>query len=54
MLEIKVDKSPEAALAQIDEKGYAEPYAAVSRKLFKLGVNFSTKTKRIDEGAVLD
>ena len=49
VLEIKVDQSAEAALAQIEEKGYAEPYAADSRKLFKLGVNFSTKTKRIDE-----
>ena len=49
VLEIKVDQSVEAALAQIEEKGYAAPYAADARKLFKLGVNFSTKTKRIDD-----
>ena len=49
MLELKVDESGEAALAQIEEKQYAAPYAADPRKLFKLGVNFSTKTKQIDE-----
>ena len=49
VLELKVDQSAGAALAQIEEKGYAAPYAADARKLFKLGVNFSTKTKRIDD-----
>ena len=49
VLELKVDQSAEAALSQIEEKGYAAPYAADSRKLCKLGVNFSTKSKRIDE-----
>ena len=49
VLELKVDQSAKAALSQIEEKGYAAPYAADSRKLFKLGVNFSTKSKQIDE-----
>ena len=53
VLEIKVDKSAEAALAQIEEKGYAAPYATDSRKLFKLGINFSTKTKQIDDWRVV-
>ena len=54
VLELKVDQSAEAALQQIEEKGYAAPYAADSRKLFKLGVNFSTKTKRVDEWRIVE
>ena len=54
VLELKVDQSAEAALQQIGERGYAKPYAADPRKLFKLGVNFSTKTKRVDEWRVVE
>ena len=54
VLELKVDQSAEAALRQIEEKGYAMPYAADPRKLFKLGVNFSTKTKRVDEWRIVE
>ncbi len=54
VLELKVDQSVEAALRQIEERGYAEPYAADPRKLFKLGVNFSTKSKRVDEWRVVE
>ena len=53
VLELKVDQSAEAALQQMEEKGYAAPYAADPRKLFKLGVNFSTKTKQIDEWRIV-
>lgn len=49
LLELKVDKSAAAALAQMQEKGYAAPYAADARQLFKLGLNFSTQSKQIDE-----
>ena len=54
VLELKVDQSAEAALQQIEEKGYAAPYAADPRKLFRLGVNFSTKTKRVDEWRIVE
>ena len=54
VLELKVDQSAEAALRQIEEKGYAAPYAADPRKLFKLGLNFSTKSKRVDEWRVVE
>ena len=54
VLELKVDQSAEAALQQIEEKGYAAPYAADTRKLFKLGVNFSTKTKQVDEWRIAE
>lgn len=49
IFEFKYDKSPDEALRQIDEKGYAKPYAADPRQLIKIGVNFS-KEKRCVEG----
>jgi len=54
VLEMKADQSAEAALRQIEEKGYAAPYAADSRKLFKLGVNFSTKTRQVDGWRIVE
>lgn len=48
IFEFKYDQSPDAALRQIDEKGYAEPFAAAPRKLFKVGVSFSRSRRCID------
>jgi hypothetical protein len=47
VVEIKIDSTPEAALAQIDEKGYAVPFLTGPRKVIKVGVNFSTKEKSL-------
>lgn len=48
IIEIKTDSTPDEALSQIEEKGYARPFADDSRKIFKIGVNFSTANRRID------
>jgi hypothetical protein len=48
VMEFKLDGTAEEALAQIDDKGYARPFAADSRKLIKVGVNFSATTRNID------
>jgi hypothetical protein len=48
VIEIKINATPEAALQQIDDKGYATPYLTDGRELVKLGVNFSTDTRTID------
>lgn len=48
IFEFKLDGSPEEALRQIEEQGYARPYAADSRKVFKIGVNFSSATRTVD------
>lgn len=53
VLELKVDRSADAALRQIEDKGYAAPYATDKRRLFKIGVNFSGEKKRIDEWRVV-
>ena len=47
IFELKVNADADVALRQIDEKGYARPFEGDSRKLFKIGVNFSTATRRI-------
>ena len=52
IFEFKRDSSASEALAQIDEHGYAIPYTADKRKLFKIGVNFSSTEKNISEWEV--
>ena len=49
IIEIKRDASASDALAQIKEKGYDKPYLASGKKIFTIGVNFSTEIKRIEE-----
>ena len=48
IFEFKRDKSAGEALAQIEEKGYADAYAADKRKLYKIGVNFDSDKRTID------
>lgn len=48
IIELKFDHSAEEAMAQIDEKQYALPYANDSRRLFRIGLNFSSKTRHLD------
>jgi len=48
IIEIKIDSTPDEALTQIEEKGYARPFADDPRRLFRIGVNFSTSARRID------
>ena len=52
ILELKINQTAAVALQQIEEKGYAEPFANDSRRLFKIGINFSTETKLIDDWIV--
>lgn len=49
IFELKVNQSADVALQQIEEKQYAAPFALEQRRLFKIGVNFSTKTRKISE-----
>ena len=48
IFEFKRDGTAEETLSQIEEKGYAKPYAADSRKLYLIGVNFDSKERTID------
>jgi hypothetical protein len=49
ILELKINQTAAVALQQIEEKGYAQPFANDPRRLFKVGINFSTETKLIDD-----
>ena len=49
LFELKVDKSAQVAWDQIDFKDYALKYKADNRKVFKIGINFSTVSRRIDD-----
>ena len=49
IIEFKLNGSAEAALKQIEDKGYAKPYAADNRKLIALGINFSSEKGTIDD-----
>ena len=49
ILELKVNQTAAAALQQIEDKGYALPFASDPRRLFKIGINFQTDTKLIDD-----
>ena len=53
LFELKVNADADVALRQIDEKGYARPFEGDSRKLFKIGVNFSTATRRIEDWKIV-
>ena len=52
VFEFKRDVIAAEALKQIEEQGYATPYSADKRKLFKIGVNFSTSERNITEWEV--
>lgn len=48
IIELKYDSTPEQALHQIEEKEYARKWATDTRKIFKIGVNFSSEKRRIE------
>lgn len=52
VMEFKLDGSAEDALRQIEEKQYALPFAGDSRKVYKIGVNFSSGTRNIERWVV--
>ncbi|WP_029545552.1 ATP-binding protein [Selenomonas sp. AB3002] len=52
IFEFKLDKSAQEALAQIEEKVYAAPFAADQRQLFKIGVSFDSEKRNLSEWLV--
>lgn len=48
LIELKYDSTPEEALRQINEMEYARKFSVDRRKLFKIGVSFSSEKRRID------
>ena len=47
VFEFKCDTSPSVALEQIESKDYALPFVADDRDLYKIGVAFDSKTRKL-------
>ncbi len=54
VMEFKLNGTAEEALQQINDKGYALPFASDTRALYKIGVNFSPETRNIERWVVGD
>ncbi len=52
IFEFKLNGTADEALRQIEDKGYALPYAADSRVLYKIGCSFSSETGTIEDWKV--
>ncbi len=49
IFEFKLDGTAEEALTQIEEKGYAKPYATDKRPVYKIGMSFSSETGTVED-----
>jgi hypothetical protein len=49
ILELKIDQSADVALQQIEDKQYAKPFEGDGRTIYKIGINFSSETRRMTE-----
>lgn len=49
IIKLKLDGTAEEALSQIQTKGYALKFAQDTRKIFKVGINFSSETASIEK-----
>ncbi len=52
IIELKLDKTAEEALCQIKENNYARPFQTDKRKLYLIGVNFSSETRTVEKWVV--
>ena len=52
VMEFKLEGTAEEALQQINDRQYAAPFAADPRKLYKVGVNFSSEQRNIERWIV--
>ena len=52
LFEFKRDEPAKAALEQIERKDYALPFVADTRKVYKIGVAFDSKTRKLVEWEV--
>lgn len=51
IFEFKLDGTAQEALEQIEKNGYAKPYLADKRKVIRIGVNFSSATRTVEDWA---
>lgn len=53
IFEFKLNLGSKLAMKQIEEKDYAAPFASDSRKIYKIGVNFSTRLRGIKDWKII-
>lgn len=53
LFEFKLDGTAADALQQIEDRGYAREYAADARRLYRVGVGFSSETGTVSDWAVV-
>lgn len=53
VMELKYDGSAQAAINQIEEKGYLVPYSADGRQLFKIGVNYDSEKRTLGDWIIV-
>lgn len=49
IIECKLDRTADEALRQINESDYAAPFAMDKRRIYKIGVNFSSQTRGVEQ-----
>ena len=49
VFEFKLDTPAQEALDQINSKDYVLPFSVDGRKLYKVGVSFSSETRKVNE-----
>ncbi|HCJ46560.1 MAG TPA: hypothetical protein DHV83_03230 [Prevotella sp.] len=54
VMELKMDGNVDDALKQIDDRGYAIPYEADGRKIVKVGINFSSEERTINDWKIVE
>ncbi len=54
VFELKVGESAQAALRQIDEKGYAIPYQTDGRRIVKIGISMNAETRTVKEWMICE
>ena len=54
VFEFKRDDTAKAALAQIESKEYALPFIADARKLYKIGVSFDSRSRKLTDWLVAE
>ena len=53
IFEFKLDGTADEALKQIEDKGYTRPYLADNRKLYRIGVSYSSETGTVEDWKVV-
>ena len=52
IFEFKVDKTAAEAIAQIKKRGYAEPYRALGKPIYLIGLNFKSENRALSDTLV--